>query len=267
MLQTRTLVLSLAALALTGCDLATNPAESTVAAFPPSEGHAEEPAGASQQELKAAENFELALAEELADVGAALDVFIRDREANAPVDDGARDDGEAGEPEATCVATVGTCNVCTTVDGGWFGGSFAVETTPTPCGYSDAGANWSVDWTVLQSSVAGTWTPTVWYGGSYDVSIAGVRTTEFATSSALGSNVSSADWDILASASIINLELVSTSISLEVDGFAGGVWTVDVTADPSGVYGTASAENDLFSCTVSGVLSAPTVSCVSNVSE
>jgi hypothetical protein len=238
--MTRSALASLLALPLLACNPAPVEQEPVV----------QEPAGQDTAALAA--EVELAVAEDLAAVFGSLDGFLADREA------GERD--EADGP--TCSDGAGDCTVCTAVDGGLFGGSFSIESTPLPCGWSTGEGEYSVSWTLNESWIDGQWQATNVWAGDYLLEASGARSATIVTAGPDGSSQRDNQWTLDSLTAVAEgWELSSVAVVLSYEAFLNWDFAVDAVADADGVSGTIDLAVAGLSCVISGDLEAPEVDC------
>lgn len=206
------------------------------------------PLAPAPQELPSAAEMEQLLVEDLASLG----LSVQDAAA-AP---------EEAETRSTptCTATFGTCQVCTEVDGTLAAGSFSVETTPTPCGWSISDGEQSASWTVLESWLEGEWERVHWTG-DYELWAETARHTEVAYTGPNNSASAEASFTGSLVATAEDYVLAGWTVSLAYEGFGGHEWTMDVTAEGEALSGTASLNDGAGLCTISGTVEAPEASC------
>ena len=170
-------------------------------------------------------------------------------------------DETARETTEDCYATFGDCEVCYSIDGGYLAGTFNAATTPAPCSATLTIRNASATYTVLESSLDGSWAATS-LAGDYSVAMTGSRSAELVTTTTRGSTTSDSSWTLGGlAATTVDFELETWSVDVTYTGFAGHEWVVDVAGTSAGLTGTASVDDESVSCTVGGTWEAPTVSC------
>ena len=114
--------------------------------------------GASQDD---ADDFADRLAGDIADVAAtAVDVVS--------IAEGL----EQRDTDSACTPTVGTCSFCYALDGNPLVGDFTLAMEETPCGAGSSVAGRSVNYSVTETAISGTWQATG-LGGDYTVEASG----------------------------------------------------------------------------------------------
>ncbi len=196
-----------------------------------------------------ADDFAERLADDIADLAAsAVDVVST------------ADDLQERDSDEACYPTVGTCSFCYAVDGTPLSGTFSLSMEATPCGAAWERAGRSVNYSVAETSLTGSWTATG-LGGDYTVEASGVRTAVLSTSSPRGGDHDfDASYTATMTAGVVNLVVDSLTLDLTYSAFTGRVWDVAVALTDDALSGTATSD-DGIACTVSAGVEAPTVSC------
>lgn len=200
------------------------------------------------QELPPANEMEDLLIEDLASLGLGMnDAAAAPQEAEA-------------RSTPTCYESVGTCQICTEVDGNLVAGSFSVEATPTPCGWSIEDEDQSASWTLLESWLEGEWQMVHW-SGDFVLTAEAARHTEVAYSGPEGSAMAEASYTGALTATAEDYVLAGWTVSLAYNGFGGHEWTLDAVAEGEELSGTASLYDGAGICTIFGTVDAPQANC------
>ena len=198
-----------------------------------------------------ADDFAERLADDLADLAA------------VPVDVvSTADDLSTRDVDEACYPTVGTCSLCYSVDGNPLAGAFTVAMEDVPCGVAWDFAGRTLNYSVEATSIAGDWAATG-LGGDYSVNASGSRRAQLSTRSArAGVQDFDSSWDLTTLSAVVrDLSLDSFVLDLTYTGFAGHVWTADITGDSDGIVTATVTSETGGTCTVSGGYEAPSVAC------
>jgi len=171
-------------------------------------------------------------------------------------EEGARETAEG------CEDTVGDCDLCWELDGGYLNGTYTAETTPAACG-----VDWSIrgalaTYTVDTSSLSGGWTASS-LAGDYTLTMSGSRSASLVTTTRDGTATRDASWTLSSlEATTVDFEVTSVAATLTYTGFGDHVWTLALSGDAAGPTGSLTVDDGSASCTVGGTWESPTLGCM-----
>ncbi len=203
---------------------------------------------AAPQELPPSAEMEALLMEDLASLGVGVN-----NAASSPEDAEARTTPE-------CTDAIGTCQLCSEVDGNVLAGAFSIETTPNPCGWDIEDGEYAASWTLHESWLEGEWEMVHW-SGDFVTTAQAARHSEIAYSGPNLDTVVEAEFTGSLTATAEDYVLSGWTVSLFYNGFGGHEWTLDATAVGDDLSGTATLYDGAGICTIYGTVDAPQAVC------
>jgi len=168
----------------------------------------------------------------------------------------------SNETSTDCYTTLGDCSACYSLDGTALSGSFIAATSPEPCGAEWTVRNTSATYTVVESSLSGTWT-TESLAGDYTVGMAGSRDATLSTTTYEGTAIRTANWALTELiATTTDFEVSSLAMELTYVGFGEHSWSLSATGDSAGPQGNLLVDDGSVNCSIGGDWETITLSCL-----
>jgi hypothetical protein len=163
-----------------------------------------------------------------------------------------------------CVDTWGDCQFCWTADGTPTTGSLVAALDAPPCTASISRGSFAASYTVASFALDGSYAGTpqgLGQGISYAIQLTGARQSTLAVSGRSASGTYEASWTLDdLSATVEDETVVDYAISVTYESFGAHAWEMSLAGTQEAATGTISRD-DGASCTISGTLESPSVSC------